>query len=94
MKKLLAVLWLCGTAAIASDAVRFHVKSLAEVKSDPSKATVLELELASIDLMVASVRVAASNGNRDGMREALIHLRDTADRLIRDTAPTTGMGAP
>lgn len=90
MKKFLVAVVLAASAVAVADAPR--LKSLVEVYAAPTKASALELNVATIELMTTCVRLAASSGDRDNMRRALVHLRDTANLMLKDfeePAPAT-----
>lgn len=57
---------------------------MAEVYAAPDKATALELNLATMDLMAMATRLAAESGDRDNMKKALAHLRDTANIMLKE----------
>lgn len=91
MKKMLLAVVLLSTAAVA-EAPR--LKTMAEVYVAPDKATAVELNLATMDLMATVVRLAATSGDRDNMRKALIHLRDTASLMLKDLEAPAPAKAP
>ena len=91
MKKMLLAVVLFGSA-VAAETPR--LKTMVEVYAAPDKATALELNLATMDLMGTAVRVAATSGDRDNMRKALIHLRDTATLMLKSLEEPAPAKAP
>lgn len=64
-----------------------HLKTAVEVAADPGAASALELRLAALEVLTASVRRAAEQGQWHLMTQALQELRRTADGLVQEAQP-------
>jgi len=87
---LLVVVLVCAVAGAGTP----RLKSMEEVFLSPTEATAMELNLATLDLMAMSIRLAASTGDRDNMHRALVHLRDTANMMLKNCETPTPAKAP
>jgi hypothetical protein len=79
-----------AVVALASAADGQRVRSAQEVIADPKSASVIDVNLATIDLAAAGARTAASMGLHSEMRGALVVLRDASNHMIAvldDRAP-------